>query len=520
MVQKYANAVSALAIATVLATSASAQTVTLQSVDGNVSIQGTLLAFDGENYDLSSSIIGRNLIPASRVICIGDACPVIDGGGPLSGSVAILDKPSMLLLSGMMNAYGVQNDLQVELDGADLNATAFTIADPEFDESGTLDIVEPDQRAAFTALLRDEVQFVVSTAPISDDLADELVAQNFPDLRAPGREIVIALDAIVPTVHSANTVRDLSLPTLAQIAAGRITNWSELGGADQEIRMVLPADGTSIAELFDERVMRPNRLRLNRSLERVANEAEAAAIVSEDPAALTLSSNALINNAKPLPIRQVCGPLSVPTDFSIKAEEYPLARRVLLYTSGGELPQRMKELLSFAGSATAQAQYVDAGFVGQTVENVPMSLQGTRLASAILQSETAQEFEATRELTRTLTFADRLSTTFRFEPGTTELDNKSRRDAVRIAEFLVLPENIKREILLFGFTDSIGRDDLNDRLSLQQAVSISQAIISASSGRITQDRFGIASFGAIAPVGCNDTVEGRTSNRRVEVWLR
>jgi phosphate transport system substrate-binding protein len=370
------------------------------------------------------------------------------------------------------------------------------------------------------SLLRGETQVVFSTVPIADDLAEELVGLGFPDLRGPGREVVVALDAIVPTTHPENTVRDLSLTTLAQIAAGRITNWSELGGADQPIRMVLPDSDTSIAQVIDERVMRPNRLRLDRELERVATEADAAAVVAGDPNAITLASSALVEGAKELPIRQVCGPLSVPTNFAIKAEEYPLARRVLMYTSTQELSQSVKELLSYAGSAEAQTQYIDVGFFGQSVENVPMSLQGSRLASAILQTETAEVFEATRSLTQTLTLADRLSTTFRFEAGSTDLDNKSRRDAVRIAEYLMRPENVNREILLFGFTDSVGRDDLNQLLSLQQANSISQAIIAASNGRISEDRITVTSYGSIAPVGCNDTAEGRNSNRRVEVWLR
>jgi phosphate transport system substrate-binding protein len=315
-------------------------------------------------------------------------------------------------------------------------------------------------------------------------------------------------------------VRDLSLATIGQIAAGRITNWNELGGPDLPIRIVLPEDGSSIAQVVDDTILRPNRLRLSRSLERVATEADAAAIVADDPSALTLTSAALSADAKSLPIRQVCGPLSVPTDFAIKAEEYPLARRVLMYTAGGELSQKVKELLSYAGSEEAQTQYIDVGFFGQSVENVPMSLQGSRLASAILQTETAEVFEATRNLTQTLTLADRLSTTFRFEAGSTELDNKSRRDAVRISEYLTRPENENREILLFGFTDSVGRDDLNQLLSLQQANSISGAIVNASNGRISQDRIVVTSYGSLAPVGCNDTAEGRNSNRRVEVWLR
>ncbi len=519
MFRKQGSLASITALLAVLGAQAFSQTVTIQSIDGNISLRGEIISFDGKTYDFESGI-GRTNIPVASVVCIGDACPEIDDGSKLNARVAVLDTPSKALFQGLTNAYAVKAELQMTADANGLAATALAFTDQEQEEAGQIDIVEATQRDAFLSLLQGETQFIFATAPISDDLAEEFVAAGFPDLRAPGREVVVALDAIVPTVHPENPVRDLSLPTIARIAAGRIQNWNELGGPDMPIRIVLPSDDTSIANVLDERIMRPNRLRLNRSLERVATEADAAAIVAADPSAVTLTSVALANDTKPVPVREVCGPLSVPTDFAVKAEEYPLARRVLMYTSGQNLTESVKDLLSYAGSAEAQTQYINSGFVGQTVETVPMSLQGSRLASAILQTETAEVFEQTRKLTQTLTLADRLSTTFRFEAGSTDLDNKSRRDAVRIAEYLTRPENAQREILLFGFTDSVGRSDLNQLLSLQQAIRIKDAIIGASSGQISEDRVVVTSYGSIAPVGCNDTAEGRNSNRRVEVWLR
>ncbi|MEM6339878.1 MAG: phosphate ABC transporter substrate-binding/OmpA family protein [Pseudomonadota bacterium] len=518
--RKYRRLTSVASVLAILALPALSQTVTIQTVDGNISIQGRIMGFDGENYDLDSAI-GRTTIPAAAVVCIGEACPVIEDESGLTGALAVLDRPSMAIFNELIDSYVANRDLSMEREGGDaLSTTALNFTDDENEEAGRLEITASSQEESFRALVSGEQKFVLSTAPIEDALAEQLASEGFPDLRDPGREVIVALDAVVPVVHPTNNTRDISLPVMARIAAGRIQNWSDLGGPDLPIRIVLPEDESSISKVFDERVMRPNRLRLNRRLERVANEAEAAAIVKSDPAAISLVSNALAEETKRLPIRQVCGPLSLASDFSVKAEEYPLARRVLVYTSGEALSEGLKDLLSYAGSADAQAEYLEAGFVGQTVETVPMSLHGSRLASAILAAETPEEFSVTRQLTQELTQADRISTTFRFEAGSTELDNKSRRDAVRIASYLMQPENADREILLFGFTDSVGRDDLNRLLSLQQAERISQAIIDASTGQISRDRISVTSYGSIAPVGCNDTVEGRNSNRRVEVWIR
>lgn len=45
----------------------------------------------------------------------------------------------------------------------------------------------------------------------------------------------IAVDAIVPVVHPANPVSEISAGQLRDIYAGKITNWKELGGEDAAI---------------------------------------------------------------------------------------------------------------------------------------------------------------------------------------------------------------------------------------------------------------------------------------------
>ena len=346
-----------------------ADTVKIQTVDGNVSLEGRIVSFDGETFELDT--LAGTKIPLSMVICIGDACPVIEDTQGLSGLAQVVDAPSTILLNNLardfagLRGWRVQNSPATDSDGG-----VFEFAGSASEDAGTLSIEKGDAAPVFEALAKGDTSFVLSATPISDALADKLVAQGYPDLRAPGREVIVALDAIVPQVHADNPVRDISLPVIARIAAGRIDNWSELGGPDQPIRLILPTEASSVARLVEDRVMRPNRLRVERDLERVADEAEAVAETAADPFAITLASGVLVDGTKPLPIRQVCGPLSFATDFSVKAEEYPLARRVLLYTNGQELSQSMKELLAFAGSQSAQDSIRGVGFVGQNVEGL------------------------------------------------------------------------------------------------------------------------------------------------------
>ncbi|MEP1946939.1 MAG: hypothetical protein ABJJ20_08955, partial [Lentilitoribacter sp.] len=182
MFRKTGLATSLAAFVAVFGTPALTQTVTIETVDGNISMQGIIRAFDGENYDFESSI-GRTLVPASVVICRGDACPVIDDGSTLNANIAILDEPSRALLSGLMTAFASDNELAV-----DTAESSFVFTDNEGEEAGEAVVNASTQADAFRSLLQGETQVVFSTAPISDDLAAELVAEGYTDLRAPGRE--------------------------------------------------------------------------------------------------------------------------------------------------------------------------------------------------------------------------------------------------------------------------------------------------------------------------------------------
>ncbi len=60
------------------------------------------------------------------------------------------------------------------------------------------------------------------------------------DALAPGNEHVLALDGLAVIVNAANPVQKLGLAQIAGIYAGKITNWSELGGADRIIKVASP----------------------------------------------------------------------------------------------------------------------------------------------------------------------------------------------------------------------------------------------------------------------------------------
>ncbi len=74
-----------------------------------------------------------------------------------------------------------------------------------------------------------------------------------------------------------------------------------------------------------------------------------------------------------------------------------------------------------------------------------------------------------------------------------------------------------RQIVVTGYTDNVGTDAYNLRLSLQRAQSVADYLMDC--GRIDPKLFKIVGKGKANPIADNATEKGRAKNRRVEIRL-
>ena len=65
-------------------------------------------------------------------------------------------------------------------------------------------------------------------------------------------ENIVAIDGIAVIVHPDNDVEDLTTDQLKKIYTGEITNWSEVGGADEAIVVVGREAGSGTRGAFEE----------------------------------------------------------------------------------------------------------------------------------------------------------------------------------------------------------------------------------------------------------------------------
>lgn len=72
------------------------------------------------------------------------------------------------------------------------------------------------------------------------------------------------------------------------------------------------------------------------------------------------------------------------------------------------------------------------------------------------------------------------------------------------------------DLLIVGHTDSVGREEYNQRLSERRAASASNYLISQG---VSHQRIRLMGMGENEPIASNETADGRQLNRRVEVAI-
>ena len=98
-----------------------------------------------------------------------------------------------------------------------------------------------------------------------------------------------------------------------------------------------------------------------------------------------------------------------------------------------------------------------------------------------------------------------------FEQGSATLLDESKFEINKLYDLLTNRPQLS--ITITGHTDNIGDESSNNKLSLDRAISVKNAIIAIG---IAENRIQTEGKGESEPIADNDTEEGRQKNRRTE----
>lgn len=496
-----------------------AESVRLTSPDGTVNLNGDLIDFSDGTYTVRTNL-GDLRVSADRVRCEGAGCP---GGDATTADIIIAGSDTVglgvmpLLMSGYASYLRAEADIQSTSNEGEIIASF--VGDDGFGEDLASYLVNSTTSGqGFKTLLEKGAHISMASRRIKPKEARQLKADGAGNMISPSQENIVAVDSLVIVSHPSNPVKEISIEQLRQVYAGQITNWSELGGDDVEITVVTRQDGSGTRSVFESRLFTDAEPQVVPTAVVAPDNNAMSSIVNDTPGAVGFVGFAFQNGAKALNLVNECGISTTPDAFSAKTEEYAFQRRLYLYSRADNQASAAADFIDFATSSEADGVVAKAGFIDLGISLREQSLEGAR-ARALLNSD-VDDYEGNimRGMLDTMADYDRLSTTFRFKTGSTQLDERGAIDMARLVEYLAAqPEGTK--VMMVGFTDDIGVFESNRNLSISRAGEVQQALNDFVEGGLDHIEFDYTGYGEIAPSACNTTEAGRAINRRVEVWI-
>ncbi|HWD31315.1 substrate-binding domain-containing protein [Pseudomonas caricapapayae] len=433
------------------------------------------------------------LLLLSLLPCLVHASAEVPAQLRIQGSNTIGAVLAPALVKGMLEARGAR-DIRIET-----TAVANEIQVHAQDAHGQplrIDIAAHGSSTGFAALKAGQADLAAASRPIKGSELNEL--QALGDLNSAAAEQIIGLDGVAVIVHPDNPLPQLSIAQLAQIFAGRITTWEELGLGKGPIHLYARDDRSGTFETFKALVLDTTGQALATTARRFESGEQLTREVLADRQAIGFSSLASVQGAKVLAIADGASRAMLPSPALVASEDYPLSRRLYFYLPPNRSTPWARALAEFAQSPKGQAVVTGNGFVGQQIH--------------VTKVPSADNMPATyRTLARN---AQRLSVNFRFQEGNANLDNKALRDVQRVVDFLRQNNKLKHGAVLVGFGDA--KDDFERAalLSRLRAMAVRRELVKA--GVTLREVIGL---GDELPVAANTAEEGRIRNRRVEVWV-
>jgi phosphate transport system substrate-binding protein len=326
------------------------------------------------------------------------------------------------------------------------------------------------------------------------------------DMRSAQSEHTVGLDGIAIIVSPSNRLTSLTVAQVKAIFTGEIRDWSDLGQPAGEIDLYARDEESGTRKMFEEMVLgRGAKMAplAARKPEGYDDSDQLSDDVLSDPRGIGFVGMSYIKSAKALAIGDGKATALAPTTFTVRTENYPLTRRLFLYTAAQPKPD-VTRFIEFAlgpkGQATVRQTIVDLTPVlrpASEVDNRPCQLSpgwhGDR-----------------RELCQLRARANAIDASFRFLSGSFTLDNLASPNLVRVMQAMEKTPNAR--LVLAGFADSRGDYRMNCRLSKQRAEAVAR-------GLATLGIINVETRGYCDELPVRDNIgEDFEKNRRVEVY--
>ncbi len=244
------------------------------------------------------------------------------------------------------------SDCEVRIKGSTTLAPVMSHVAEIFKEKNiNVNVESNGSHSGIFALIEGRCNIAESSTQISDRERDYAAAKGVVI-----REHLVAYDIVIPIVHPKNPIRDVSMETLRKIFNGTIRKWSEIGGADKEIRIVVRDENSGTRDVWDRAVAS------SKGIAGVSNKASNSAVLGEvahnEDAIGYVSYSFLNSEVKAL---SICGIMPFPK--AKKIAKYPIFRSLYLYVDEGRISPQVREFIIFILTAEGKNILRQKGFI-------------------------------------------------------------------------------------------------------------------------------------------------------------
>jgi phosphate transport system substrate-binding protein len=183
------------------------------------------------------------------------------------------------------------------------------------------------------------------------------------------KEFKVGLDALTVIVHPSNPVAKLTIPQLADIFTGKISDWKEVGGKEGKIFVISRERNSGTHVFFLEHVLRRGNAKGTEeyapSVSMLPSSQAVGSEVAGNAAAIGYFGLGYLDKTKHRAIavaKDASGPYVEPSIETATSGKYPISRPLYFYTPG-EPSGEVKDFIDFARSEAGQRIVKELDFV-------------------------------------------------------------------------------------------------------------------------------------------------------------
>lgn len=167
----------------------------------------------------------------------------------------------------------------------------------------------------------------------------------------------VAYDCIIPVVHPANSVNNLTTDQLKEIYKGNIKNWKEVGGPDRKIVVISRDTSSGTYEVWEKKIMQKERVS-PRALLQASNGAIVQTVSKNKNAIGYIGLGYMNDTLKALKVNGIEG-----SEATTLNGTFPVSRPLYMFTNGWPQGDTLNFINYVLDPEKGQALVKKAGFV-------------------------------------------------------------------------------------------------------------------------------------------------------------